>query len=180
MPTRLSEMIERPVSLADAKLHLRVDSTHDDALIEGILDACALDAGARMNRSAALCQWVLSLSEFPAGGIQLMHPPVSRVLSVRYSDELGQQQTLPAAEYRLDTGVEPNVLRAVTAWPKAGRDVVVTYQAGWGEDAPATVRQWILLQAAHYYRNREAASEKGLTPVPYGDSLLDPYRLIEV
>lgn len=41
---------------------------------------------------------------------------------------------------------------------------------------PAGIREWILIQAAHFYEHREAAQAENLIENPFVDRLLDPYR----
>ena len=55
MTTRLIEVIEPCVTLAQAKRHLRLDDTSEDELVEGYIEAACLKAGAKMNRAAAVC-----------------------------------------------------------------------------------------------------------------------------
>ena len=43
-------------------------------------------------------------------------------------------------------------------------------------DVPAGIRQWILVHVAHWYEHRQSASQGALSPVPFVDSLLDPFR----
>lgn len=44
------------------------------------------------------------------------------------------------------------------------------------EDVPAGVRQWILMQVAHFYEQRQAATAGELKPLPFIGALLAPYR----
>lgn len=43
-------------------------------------------------------------------------------------------------------------------------------------DVPAAIRQWILMQVAHFYEQRQAATQGELKKLPFVDALLDPYR----
>lgn len=45
------------------------------------------------------------------------------------------------------------------------------------EDIPASIRQWILVQVAHFYEQRQAATAGELKPLPFVNALLDPYRV---
>lgn len=50
---------------------------------------------------------------------------------------------------------------------------------GYGDepsDVPAAIRQWILIQVAHYYEHREATVEGAVTHLPKLHALLDPFR----
>lgn len=43
-------------------------------------------------------------------------------------------------------------------------------------DVPMAIRQWIMVQVAHFYEQREAATQSELKPLPFVSCLLDPYR----
>ena len=50
------------------------------------------------------------------------------------------------------------------------------YDAAETADAvPAELQQWMLLMLGHWMRNAEAASSDSLAPLPYIDSLIDPF-----
>ena len=191
MATRLITQTQYPVGLAEAKVRLRIDDTGvpatdeaQDADIEAMIAAATQLAESMTRRSIATTQWRLTLDAFPAE-IRLLHPPIVSVQSVQYIDANGTAQTLPATEYTVDTESEPGCIlpAAGTEWPETmetANALTVNYTSGWGTQAPAAIKQFILLQVAHMYRNREAASEKPLTVVPYGERLLDAHKLWEV
>jgi hypothetical protein len=54
-----------PITLAEAKLHLRVDATDDDALIGSLISAARFEAEHRCSRALVTQQWELSLDSFP-------------------------------------------------------------------------------------------------------------------
>lgn len=186
MTTRLETIVEQAVDLAAAKLHLRVDHADEDALITALIAAATDMAGQHTGRSIAKCTWALRLDAFPPAGLRLLWPPVLSVEEVEYLDQDGLAQTLPAANYTVDAHSEP--ARLVTAigqaWPAtaaAPNAVTVRYTAGYGADCPESIRQWILLQVGHWYRNRESIVVGSIgTPMPYIDGLLDRYRIWSV
>lgn len=155
-----------PVSLADAKLHLKVDHDADDALITLMLKAAARSAEQELNRALMSQTWELRLDAFPAAEIELPMPRVQSISSVAYTDAAGAEQTLAGSAYTLDPDVLPGWLLPAlgTTWPDT-RDqanaVRITFVAGYGntpESLPEDVRVWILLHLAAAYRNREAFS----------------------
>jgi uncharacterized phiE125 gp8 family phage protein len=170
MNPRLLDTLELPITLAQAKRNLRVDASDEDGEIERLIEAAAISCGAYMERSISLCSYALTLSEF-SDAIALPNPPTVSVSSVKYTDADGNVQTLAPSAYRLDFSKEPNLLRPVTEWP-AGRDVVITYEAGWGEDAPAHAKQAVLMTVAHWFENREAVSDKPKSEVPLSATYL--------
>lgn len=46
-------------------------------------------------------------------------------------------------------------------------------------DVPAPIRQWIALTVGYWYSHRELAADAEAHPLPFGDNLLDPWRLYE-
>lgn len=176
------------VSLADAKLHLRVDGSDEDALITAMVAAATQQAEHELQRSLVRQVWERRLDAFPAAEIRLGRPPVASIVSVTYVDLAGVTQTVPSASYTLDDSTDGGsgvvVPVAGYQWPATGSGanvVRVRFQAGADTAAgvPESIRAWILLQVGALYRNREAFSA-GVTvqelPGRFTDMLLDPWR----
>ena len=93
-----------PLSLSEAKAHLRVDVADEDALITALITAARQYIEARTGRMLPQRNFVVELDGFPDGGadIVLPFPPVTAVASVSYFDTLGATQTLALGTgYRL-------------------------------------------------------------------------------
>jgi len=72
MPSKLiTAPTEEPVSLAEAKAHLRVDISDDDALIGAMIVAARQEAEAACRRAFVSQQWKLLLDRFPAPGMNV-------------------------------------------------------------------------------------------------------------
>lgn len=191
MTTRLISQTDLPVTVAEARLRLRIDTTGDavvdaaDAADLTMMIAAATElAKGLTRRSIATDTWRLTLDAFPES-IQLLYPPVVAVTSITYVAPTGATQTLLPAAFSLDAASEPGwVLPAVgTAWPETmatANAVTVQYTAGFGLACPAPIKQFILLHVGHMHRAREAASDRPMTAIPFADALLDAYRLQEV
>lgn len=158
-----SGAITEPVSLDDAKLHLRVDLGDDDDLIEQMITSARQSCEASMQRSLVPQSWLLTLSGFfplhsqrsAWGGetthecfarqarhgsdtIVLPNPPVRSVTSVTYLDRTGNRVPLDPSRYRLAlVGEKLAVLRPVGgSWPATAMEpdaVVIQYEAGWDD-----------------------------------------------
>lgn len=182
MTTRLISTTTEPVTVAEAKTRLRIDGTDDDVDI-GIMIAAAREmCEQQTGRSIALATWELKLDAFPSWEIELLWPPIATVTHVKYIDTSGVLQTLDASAYTLDTHLEPGRVVPVydTEWPttrETENAVTVRYTAGYGASCPQALKQWILLQVGHWYRNREAATDRQMVVTPFGDGLLDRYRV---
>jgi uncharacterized phiE125 gp8 family phage protein len=137
-----------PVTLAEAKLHLRVDDNADDALIGALITAARQHAEHDTRRALVTQTWKLALDVFPENVVTLDHAPVSTVVSVVYTDPDGVNKTLDAGAYQLDAITEP--CRLVPAygnsWPATRAQVnavAVTYTCGYGEPESVPVKAQI-------------------------------------
>lgn len=157
---------EQPaVSLAEAKLHLRVDHDAEDSLIERIIRAATERAEEIQGRAYVTQTFRLGLPRFPRGRvIYLPRPPLQSVEQITYLDPAGEEQTLSPDVYRVDPAAVPGrvILRQGAAWPETADEpdaVRVTYLAGYGdtgEAVPEETRAAILLFVGHLYESREA------------------------
>lgn len=207
MPIQLiTPPAQEPVSLAEAKAHLRVDFDEDDALIASLLVAARQAAEALTHRQLVAARWRLVLDSFPgpslmgstgvlAGqpftlpghAILIPKSPVLSIAEIRYLDMAGASQVMPAAHYTADLACEPARITPVfgqiwpIALPQIGA-VAVTFDAGYGppEAVPEGIKSWIKLRLGSLYAHREevAALTRGrIDPLPFIDGLLDPYRV---
>jgi uncharacterized phiE125 gp8 family phage protein len=186
-----------PLSLAEAKLHLRVDSTDEDSLIESLIVAAREYVENRTDRQLVTATYVLNLRTFPVClerneqwyEIHLPKPPLQSVTSVTYVDLAGNTQTLSTGDYVVDNSqvigrILPSYLQF---WPVA-RDfpnsVTVTYVAGYGtaENIPEGIRAAMKLIIGHLYANREAVNVGNIVnELPMAvDALLGSYAVPEV
>jgi uncharacterized phiE125 gp8 family phage protein len=183
-----------PINLDEAKIHLRVDHNDDDALISSLISS-ARDYAERWTARAFITQtWELVIDEFPANEIELPLPPLRDVISIKYDDGAGAEQTLSTSEYEVDTVSQPGwVVPALGGWPATfnGINAVrIRYNAGYGpsgnspedlgSDVPASIRSAILLQVGMLYANRESVVVGTVVnQVPVGGimNLLRRYRV---
>lgn len=176
---RISEPAEEPLTLAEAKLHCRVDDgmgSVDDAWLTATIIAARQHAEGRMQRSMIDSTFVLTLDAF-SDAILLPMPRVLLVTEVSYVDTDGATQALASNLYSLDNASEfTNWLLPAygTQWP-ATRDqanaVQITFRAGWADRAsvPESVKLWMKLAIGAWYDVRAGMD---LAPLP-----LQPYEL---
>jgi len=155
-----------PVSLDEAKSHLRVDGTDDDNLITSLI-AAARRWCEKFQRRAYITQtWELWLDSWPEKNyIIIPRPPLQDVSSVKYYGTDDSEYTFDQANYFVDTKSEPGrvVLGYKKNWPsvtlRPANGVVVTFTAGYGDNAekvPEEVKQAMKLLIGHWYEHREA------------------------
>lgn len=201
MSLKLTTPATVPVlTTAQAKLHLRVDNTDEDALIDLMVSSATQDAEHLMRRAVMPQKWTVSLDAFPGGyaggswqldarafAIDLAMPPVTAVDSVTYISSAGVSTTLPSTEYQLVTGND-HIAYLVPAfgksWPATrfqADAVQVIFSTGYANAAavPEAIRAWISLRLGALYENRAGWTRGGsgvLNRNEFIDHLLDRYR----
>jgi uncharacterized phiE125 gp8 family phage protein len=188
-----------PVSLAEAKAHLRVETNDEDLLIEAFVKAATEHVdGPRgfLGRALVDQTWDYYLDTFPSDctgdlPIKLPLPPVIEVTGVFYQDSAGVEQTFSAASYTVDTYAEPAriVLTSSGSWPtvnEVANAVRVRFRAGYVDasyspavDAvPFSIRAAILLHVGDLYNNRESVVVgQTVATLPWAaEQLLRPHR----
>src|SRR6266516_4404400 len=135
MPLRLiTPPAVEPLTLAEAKQHLRVDGDEENPLISGLIAAARRTCENFQGRAYVLQGWRLTADDFPlqAYGLRWLddrgHPsqalgggrydvsqwrillrpaPLHAVASIAYVDQTGVTQTLGPSEYLVDSQSEP-------------------------------------------------------------------------
>ena len=177
-----------PITLAQARLHCRVDGTDEDELLGIYISAARSQCEALTGRALITQTWELSLDAFPAGEIRLGKAQALSIVSVKYIDPNNILQTLSSAAYALDAATSPGWLLPVSGytWPitkEVVNAVRVQFTAGYGATAasvPASVRQWMLVTVAALYAQRESfdlGGRAGLLPERFIDRLLDKEKV---
>lgn len=146
-----------PVSLAEAKAHLRVDFDDDNALIEALIYASTQHVDGPngfLGRALVDQTWDFVLDAFPGaphhgwglrphgrhhrrdGQIEIPLAPLIEILGVYYLDSTGAEQTFSADNYVVDTYSEPGriVLTTNASWPTTqdvANAVRIRFRAGY-------------------------------------------------
>lgn len=177
-----------PVSLTEAKDHLRVEFADDDTLISSLIGTARMYCERWHHRAYITQSFKLTLDCFPSKrSIVLLRPPIQSVSSITYYDQNGVQQTLDSSKYSVDTVSEPGrvcLAPGESDWPstqadRKGDTVEITFVAGYGdpEDVPQDIRTAVLMMLGHLYENREASSVVLLSKVPFSvDAILSHHR----
>ena len=166
-----------PITLDEAKTHLRVLTSDDDAYITDLIKVARRKVEYDLRRALITQTWKMYLDDFPANGdvILIPYPPLQSITSIKYYDTSNEQQTWSNTEYELDIYSEPARVAEVYGytWPSVYdklNAVEIIFIAGYGDDAtdvPWTVKQAILMLIGHYYENREATTDgRPITSVP--------------
>ena len=155
---------EEPVSVATAKLHLRVDNSADDVLIGTLITAARVKGEAAARRAFITQTLEATFDDWPSschmgGLLPLPRPPLQSVTSVKYFDENGVEHTW--TDFQVDTRSEPGRLYFVSLPTETlffSGAINIRYVAGWGNAAacPEPIKQGILASVAYWYEMRDA------------------------
>lgn len=172
---------EEPVSLEEAKDHLRVDTTAEDAAIASWIESARVEAERASGRALVTQTWEGKLDRFPeCEVIEFPRPPLQSVTSIKYIDTNGTLQTLSSSTYTVDTsGIVGRVyLNYSESWPLTRIEpnaVRIVFVAGYGgaSDVPEPFRSWILLRVGERYALREGTVTGTIaTRLPNVDTLV--------
>lgn len=175
---RTTDAATEPLTTAEAKLHLKVDSSDDDAIVDRLIKAARRFAERYTERSFITQTWTLYLDGFP-DTIELLYGPVSAVSSIQYVDSDGVTQTLDVADYTVDLKSKVARVESVDAWPDTDdilNSVIITYVAGFGSasSVPEDIKAAILLIIGKMYDTREDTIKKMPT---HAEWLLDSHKV---
>ena len=176
-----------PISIAEAKDHLRVDHTDEDTLIASLILTSRLHIEAGLSIALITQSWTWTFDAWPTRNSNVTLPlrPVSSISAINVLDGSGTPLPVPATDYVLDGDhVPPRLSNTKGTWPKPGKaqaGIEISFVAGFGaaaSDVPQPVRHALMLLVAHWYEHRDPIEiGSAQTAVPDAVSvLLKPYR----
>ena len=175
-----------PVTLSQAKLHLRVDGTDEDTLINSLISAARSAIEGQIGRLLVTRTAELGLVGFPFYGdssqfyaqygryavgpftpyppIPIPLPPLQSVVSIKYTKIDGTTVTVDPSIYTFDASGQPGLIfpQYQKTWPtdlffSGGYPVRIQFTAGMTE-IPQDLISAVLLMIGHLYMNREAST----------------------
>lgn len=174
-----------PISLAEAKTHLRVDHDEENGMIQILIQAAREIAEKTTNRSLITQTRTIKLDYFPrCGEFKIPYGPISSDpddFVITYYDENEVLQTLDSDDYWLDTTSGIPRVRIKNSWPSTfdmPNAVIIEYVAGYGtsSDVPKRIKQAMYLILGHLYENKEQVMDTQMYELPFGaDVLLNQY-----
>lgn len=179
---------EEPITLAEAKGHLKVDFSADDSYISALIAAARQEVEQYCSISLVSQTFEQAFDGFPAStrknphqSLMLWRSPLVSVTSIVYISESGDSVTENSDNYAVDTHSQPPRISPVYgySWQSAQdipASVVVTFVAGYGDasDVPAPIKQAMLLMIGSWYDNREDSVYNLPT---HSRKILDHYRI---
>lgn len=190
---KIAEPSDEPITLAEARLHLRCDpaDTSEDATIAALIVAARRMAEHELGRSLIAQTWELVLDAFPAGADAIVLPvgDALSVVSIEYVDVSQVVQTMDPAHYELKAAAKPCLVLPAHGrqWPTDVLDsllvVRVRFTCGYGaapQAVPPHVIAWMKAQMAGLWKQRTPFVQGvSVAEVPnrFVASLLDSERL---
>ena len=105
-----------PITLAQARLHLKLDTSGsppshpDDTLVTALIIASRESAEKYTGLAIANQTYTLTLDRFPDAEINLQISKVNSITSSSYVDTNGATQTFSSTKYTLDNVTKPSVI----------------------------------------------------------------------
>lgn len=176
------EPVLEPVTLQEAKEHMRVFGNYEDTAILSYITAariwCENYLGQQLVTATyekTMDGWPVWHAKNPLRKVHLNRPPLQSVTSIQYVATDGTSTTLSSTAYVVDTKAKPGTVCPTfgTFWPTVRRQpeaVTVTYKAGYltsgsttdqgsVDNVPQTVKLAIKTLAAYYFLNRDENAE---------------------
>jgi uncharacterized phiE125 gp8 family phage protein len=185
---------QEPMSLVEAKDHLRETSSDQDGLIAGYILAARemVESATHRRLITQTLDYTIDdgwpcevVNGYDRLRIRLPVNPVQSVTSITYVDSSGSNQTLSSSLYvlRADGPVAYIDPTYGSSWPTPRCQpvaVTVRFVAGWTlSDVPNPLMQAMRMLVGHFYQNREVAIiGSTVAEIPMGvESLLSAYRV---
>jgi uncharacterized phiE125 gp8 family phage protein len=176
-----------PVSLAEAKAHIRVTHNDDDTYINTLISAARRLIEQRYDLALLQQNWSVYVDCWPRDGIfKLPLFPLLAIIDVNYYGDDDVAATLDHAHYYLDGATNPSrlVLRNGRSFPAPGRRVngiELKLTAGFGATAasvPTQIKQALLIILSDWYASRGDV-DAGQIPIS-AQALLSTYKSVRL
>jgi uncharacterized phiE125 gp8 family phage protein len=177
-----------PVTLAEAKAHLRVTSDTEDDTITSLIAAATQYLERDTGQSLLDQQWRAYFDAVPRDGVlELMRSPVRGIVAVTIYDSAGNPTELDGSEYYVNLVSRPARVRlvdGVTA-PMRANGIEIDFDTGYGEagtDVPDMLKRAVLVLVAHWFEFRgvfDAADQPVSVPALYA-RLTRHFRFLSV
>lgn len=205
-PRRTTDPASEPVTLAEAKAHLRIDHADEDTYLTSLITAAREYAESYTSRAFISQTWTWWLNQWPVDcrerawwksarfePASLFSPtpryveapfgPLISVTSITTFDTADAGTVWANSNYYVAAGQDRIYRRSGASWPlptRAADGIEIVYVAGYGAsaaDVPAPLRHALLELIAHLYEHRQVIGEAPAVTIPLGmAALLDPYK----
>ena len=186
-----TEPATEPITLVEAKAHLRVDFSDEDDYIDTLIVSARRYCEAYCNRVFITQTWRQNLSEW-VNPIQLKVNPVISVTSLKYYDTNEAQQTITDNANNYQKDLNSDVAKIydglVNTFPAIGStinpiEIITVCGYGAAADVPDDIKHAIKFMVSYFYENREGvnvplnSAASDIKPPTAVKSLLTRYRI---
>lgn len=152
-----------PVTLEEAKLHLKVDGADDNTLITALIMTARQLAEIETKRAFITQTWEMFLDHAPPI-IEIPKPPLQSIVEITVLDEDGEEALVGSTTYDVDPSQNSRgrvKVKSGLGWPshRGFASFIIEYNAGYGDAAtavPEALKQGILQLIGYLYDNRGA------------------------
>jgi uncharacterized phiE125 gp8 family phage protein len=177
-----------PLSLAEAKAFLRVETSDDDGVIGALIAGARIHVEAQTRAALITQSWRISADCWPEDGrLTILPAPLQALTAARVYDVEGLAHDVDTAAFVLDKGAS---VLAFAPWavPAPGRiaaGIELDVTLGYGDaaaDVPEALRQAIRLLVAHWYENRGlVTTTANYSALPQTvAALIAPFRMLSL
>ena len=177
---------ETPISLSEAKAHLVVEHTDDDALITSLINQATDYVETQTGRFLITQTWDYLRDRTPCGALEIPARNVTAVANLTQNGETILPQSTIELFYLLDFRSTNFRIEPITSWPTLPTigfnhwSLHITQGYGAAADVPNDLKTAIYLMVGHLYRNREATVVGTIAGnLPMGvEDFMRPYRVL--
>lgn len=178
---RTPTITDLPVTLADAKVHMRVDHVDEDTVIESLIRTAALEVEEQAGLALLTTNVTVTTDDDISAVIALGIGPVQAgaAATVAVVEDDGGTTAL-ASGFWLEAGRYPRL--HITDTTITG-PLLITYTAGFTgtpADLPADLQQAITEQALRLYDERGGITDKGPSLSPHAARIIARHRRVSV
>lgn len=169
---RITPPASEPVTLAEAKLYLRVDSNSEDSLISDLIVAARMSAESWLKSSLISQSWKLVYNDYLDSEVELPMSPVTSISSVTVVNRDTSTMTISANDYYLNAAKTKLLFDNYVS----GFSIEITYNTGYGtaSQIPTPIKYGILAHIAAMYDERGLPGQTNIPPQV--SALYAPFR----
>jgi len=179
-----------PITLDEAKLHLKVDSADDNALITALITTARQLAESETKRAFITQTWEMFLDYAPAE-IDIPKPPLQATgLAIKVIDAAGAETVVSATLYDVDASQNSPgrvKLKSGCSWPahRNFASFVIEFKGGYGDaatDVPEALKQALFVLIGYMYENRggEGAVKARIHALEEARILFAPFKILRI
>lgn len=165
-----------PISLNEAKLHLRVSNTLEDSVITNLIIVARQWVENYTWRPLITQTIDVVFDTLESKELIINKSPIQSVTSIKYIDQDGTEQTLDTNKYVVDLLGQPGRIK-LDAIPNT-KDTLNAYKirivCGYANAAsvPQLYKSAMLLLIGHLYENKQQVQSQTLSEIPFGIKVL--------